>query len=249
MKGVGERWMRDPETGKGGTVPTDMTYQEWKAIYVNKSVDYDDWKAKQSEIVPAARNFRIDEINREKVFFDENANYDLTIPSYSDAVNRSLSNACKEVAKRGSESGVEFLNIVDLTTGDLLAPIEEGLTDAVGFEQYQEFLDGNTKPFAFVHNHITETPMSYEDIQSFSTTKNMEVMISVTNNGLKYVVCGNKKTNKYLYSYYSDEIKNLTLNPPNGRITKDDIEKFIVEKAASEFGNIYAERLDGRVHN
>ena len=29
--------MRDPETGKGGYVPSDMTYQEWKARYVDKS--------------------------------------------------------------------------------------------------------------------------------------------------------------------------------------------------------------------
>ena len=27
--------MRDPETGKGGTVPSDMTYQEWKARFVD----------------------------------------------------------------------------------------------------------------------------------------------------------------------------------------------------------------------
>lgn len=37
MKDVGERWMRNPETGKGGTVPSDMTYQEWKAIYIDNS--------------------------------------------------------------------------------------------------------------------------------------------------------------------------------------------------------------------
>ena len=37
LKGIGERWMRDPETGKGGTVPSDMTYQEWKGIYVDKT--------------------------------------------------------------------------------------------------------------------------------------------------------------------------------------------------------------------
>ena len=37
MKDVGERWMRDPETGRGGTVPNNMTYQEWKAKYVDKT--------------------------------------------------------------------------------------------------------------------------------------------------------------------------------------------------------------------
>ena len=37
MKGIGERWMRDPETGKGGYVPSDMTYKEWKEKYVDNS--------------------------------------------------------------------------------------------------------------------------------------------------------------------------------------------------------------------
>ena len=46
LKGVGERWMRDPETGKGGSVPADMTYQEWKEIYVDKTSTMEDWEAK-----------------------------------------------------------------------------------------------------------------------------------------------------------------------------------------------------------
>ena len=41
MKGVGERWMRNPETGKGGYVPADMTYQVWKAKYIDKTGECD----------------------------------------------------------------------------------------------------------------------------------------------------------------------------------------------------------------
>ena len=36
MKGIGKRWMRDPKTKKGGYVPADMSYKEWKEIYVDK---------------------------------------------------------------------------------------------------------------------------------------------------------------------------------------------------------------------
>ena len=46
LKGLGERWMRDPETGKGDSDPDDMTYQEWKDIYVDKYFTLDEWKAK-----------------------------------------------------------------------------------------------------------------------------------------------------------------------------------------------------------
>ena len=46
MKDVGKRWMRDPESGKGGYVPRDMTYQEWKEIYVDKTSTMEAWEAK-----------------------------------------------------------------------------------------------------------------------------------------------------------------------------------------------------------
>lgn len=39
--------MRDPETGKGGYVPADMTYPEWKDFYVDKKASFEDWKAKR----------------------------------------------------------------------------------------------------------------------------------------------------------------------------------------------------------
>lgn len=47
LKGIGERWMRNPETGKGGYVPRDMTYQEWKEIYIDKMTSFEDWKKKK----------------------------------------------------------------------------------------------------------------------------------------------------------------------------------------------------------
>ena len=46
MKGIGERWMRDPDTDQSGYVPSDMTYKEWKKIYVDKTSTMEEWKAK-----------------------------------------------------------------------------------------------------------------------------------------------------------------------------------------------------------
>ncbi|MBR3553812.1 MAG: hypothetical protein IKN72_10575 [Clostridia bacterium] len=57
MKGIGERWMRDPETGKGGTVPSDMTYQEWKAKYVDK-IDESGIIVDKDEFVPCLRDMK-----------------------------------------------------------------------------------------------------------------------------------------------------------------------------------------------
>ena len=49
LKGVGERWARDPETGKGISVPSDMTYKEWKEIYVDKTSTMEEWQAKHTK--------------------------------------------------------------------------------------------------------------------------------------------------------------------------------------------------------
>ena len=44
MKDIGEGWMRDPETGKGDWSPAEMTYDEWKDLYINKKSTMDDWE-------------------------------------------------------------------------------------------------------------------------------------------------------------------------------------------------------------
>ena len=71
MKGVGERWMRDPETGKGDYVPADMTYQEWKSIlltdrkivvyiilvWLDEGISIAEWNKEETEqIFPDATN-------------------------------------------------------------------------------------------------------------------------------------------------------------------------------------------------
>lgn len=39
--------MRDPDTDQSGYVPSDMTYKEWKEIYVDKTSTMEEWKAKR----------------------------------------------------------------------------------------------------------------------------------------------------------------------------------------------------------
>ncbi len=54
MEGIGERYARDVETGESFTVPKDMTYEQWKNIYVNKTATISDWQTNhnyQSRIV------------------------------------------------------------------------------------------------------------------------------------------------------------------------------------------------------
>lgn len=49
MKDIGQRWMRDPDTGQSGYVPAEMTFKEWKEIYVDKTSTMDEWNKKHGK--------------------------------------------------------------------------------------------------------------------------------------------------------------------------------------------------------
>ncbi len=207
----------------------------------------DEWQDKMT----AAHSFDIGEISRKEAYYDSNADYSINVPQLPEHINRALSDACRTVAKEGSKTRKEHMIIIDLKTGEKLY-CEIGEQSSVGVLGYHRFLDENPdKTFAFVHNHNSETPISGYDMLSFATTRNMHMMISVSNNGLKYVVYGDKKTNRYLYLLYDDDIKRLTLDVKNGTIKNASLmeltEKLVVEKSIDDFANFGAWRLDGRV--
>ena len=51
---LGTRAARDPETGKTVSVPEDMTYPEWKKVFVDKTETVDEWKAAKNGIAKSA---------------------------------------------------------------------------------------------------------------------------------------------------------------------------------------------------
>lgn len=233
---IGERAARDAD-GKTYYVPSDMTYQQWYEKFVKNEY--------------AAHSFELGEIKYKDVYFDENADYSINIPDLPKHINSALSKSCENVARKGSASRCEYLEMIDLDTGQVVYT-EKGERDSVGGTGFYEYITKYpNKHLAFIHNHNTETPLSSGDMQTFVSCKNINVMVSVTNDGLKYVVYGDKFTGKYLFSYYSDEINRLTENIKNskmGNIRLMDLkEKLVVEKAIDEFANLGAWRLDGRV--
>lgn len=62
MVGVGQRFARDAD-GKTYTVPSDMTYAEWKEIYVNKTSTIEEWMVKRVDktVKNGIMNIRVDE--------------------------------------------------------------------------------------------------------------------------------------------------------------------------------------------
>lgn len=235
---IGERAARG-EDGKTYYVPENMTYRQWKNVFVDGGNKY------------AAHSFELGEIKYKDVYFDENADYSINIPDLPNQVNEVLSKSCENVARQGSASRREYLELVDLDTGKVVYT-EKGERDSVGSGGFYEYITKYPdKHLAFIHNHNTETPLSSADMQTFVSCRNIMLMSSVTNNGLKYVVYGDKITNKYLYTYYDDVVKRLTKDIANGRMKNVNFselrERLVVEKAIDEFANLGAWRLDGRV--
>lgn len=235
---IGERAARNAD-GKTYYVPADMTYEQWKQTFVNGGDKY------------AAHSFELGEIAYKDVYFDENADYSINIPDLPNQVNEALSKSCENVAKQGSISRREHLELVDLDTGKVVYT-EIGERDTVGSDGFYEYITKYPdKHLAFIHNHNTETPLSSGDMQTFVSCRNIMLMSSVTNNGLKYVVYGDKITNKYLYTYYSGELIRLTEMINNSKmknVNRSELsERLVVEKAIDEFANLGAWRLDGRV--
>ncbi|MBR3552485.1 MAG: minor capsid protein [Clostridia bacterium] len=62
MKGIGERWMRNPETGKGSTVPADMTFETFKQTYLDKSTENGIMSLRADEFVPCLKDAKTGEI-------------------------------------------------------------------------------------------------------------------------------------------------------------------------------------------
>ncbi len=145
------------------------------------------------------------------VFFNENADYKVFDDTYSPKVNDAMSASCKNVARLGSETRVEHLNLLDLETGDIVYT-EIGDAVSVGHDAYREFLNSHTgNHLAFIHNHVTDGWISQTDMQTLLTSKYIDVMIAARNDGVIYYASKTSgvKINKPAELLYSDDILKL----------------------------------------
>lgn len=132
------------------------------------------------------------------VRYDENANFTVAIPQYSDEINQILSDAARRVAKVGSKELYEYASLIDLDTGvEVLFDTSEEF-DCVNayYSHLRKNLNGR---FAMVHNHNAENPLSLPDIQELAMWENLEVITAVTNNGLMTSAVSNGRMLKDLF--------------------------------------------------
>lgn len=157
---------------------------------VSGTMNYDEWHNKYAKAASnAIRN------TREEVYYNENNNYRIEVSRYSKKINNLFSKAAKNVAENGSKNKYEYMQLVNLSTGELMPLHTDMEYSSVGGREFWDFIEENKdQKFTFIHNHNTNGYFSETDMQTLLTTDNIQVMIAVRNDGVIYFAeKGNKK--------------------------------------------------------
>ena len=208
-----------------------------------KSMDY---------IKNAAYYFEIKRPGYHVVKYNPKADYSINLSNLSDFVNKGLSDACRNVAEEGSMIQREVLILADLNNGTHVYR-EVGNYGTVGGRDFWKFLAAHAEgKFAFVHNHPNDGFLSAADMQTFAGNKQIQLMISTSNDGLKRIAYGNiKQSSVVFYHLYKNDIEILRNKIRSGKL--DDVEyvfeleKLIVSNAIKDFANLGFWEVDGRV--
>jgi len=183
--------------------------------------------------------------------YNPKADYSVSIPGLPDAVNNGLSDACRRVAKAGSENRCEAMELVDLKTGKSRFD-ELGEYDQVGGEKFWNFIEQHPEDrFAFIHNHPSVGFLSYADMQTFTSNEQIQVMVSTSNNGLKRIAYGDTKDTRLLDMIYQNDVNQLRNRIRHGSLEMADyrteFQKLVVENAVRDYANLGFWEVDGRV--
>jgi len=175
------------------------------------------------------------------LYFDETNDYSVNIKEYSSEVNKGLSEALKDVARKGSQDRCEHMYLVDLKTGEKVYYETNGETSSVGINFWKFIKEHPESDYAFVHNHNIISSLSETDLMTPITTKNIPVVFGVQNDGVIYYAKKTKNVPKGFWQddYFSNELKPLNDAVKNGTISMAERnskrEEIIIQSLLKEF--------------
>lgn len=150
-----------------------------------------------------------------KVSYDSNSDYSVKIDGYSDLVNRGLSEAIKDVAKKGGNDGYEHMHLVNLKTGEVEYYETNMEENEVGYKFWKHLDSHPDDRYAFVHNHNTDSSFSEADLRTLLTTREIPMMIATRNDGVKYVA---ERSGPVLESGWFDDLYDADIQALNQQI-------------------------------
>ena len=175
--------MRDPDTDEGGSVPSDMTYKEWKEIYVDKTSTMEDWQAKH-----------VDKSDKSGIMSSETNKAEKNNVHYIGKIDRNLYKCVTE----------------DINTEDVI--ITEKQVEHIkanhpnDFERYFQYageivsdpdyiLEANRPNTAFLLKHIEENGKNYEIILRIKTSNDP---VEYKNSIITFLKVEEKRYQRYL---------------------------------------------------
>ena len=156
--------------------------------------------------------------------YNNNASFKVGYEGYSEKVNNSLSDSCKEVAQLGAKDNKEHLCLVNVETG-AIEYRETGIEGSVGGKEFWKYISDNSdKKFSFVHNHLTDGYFSEQDMKTLLFTSNIDSFIATRLDGVIYLTQKNNKTLSIsnFDTLYENDLKVLTEQVRSGKISVGD---------------------------
>lgn len=209
-----QRRARDPETGQTYTVPANMTYKEWKASLRKESGKF---------------AFRYDDkfFMEDFVKYNPKADYSVKLDGITQEIEKSVSEAVREVCSRGGRDNKEHLILVNARTGKHSYMEDSDETSSVGGLSFWNFIrEHEADEFICVHNHPVALPPSSTDLTTLAKTKSITAAVIAQNDGLKYVYqsngCQMPPTNPALLYSQRKEVNDLTKKLREGKITPSE---------------------------
>lgn len=132
----------------------------------------------------------------EKVKFDPERSYKVTLLDYPQNILDIMSEKAREIAQLGSDNMYEYGVVIDIDTGDFSDIFTSKSDEYVMLPP--EYVEGYSGRFTFLHNHTTSDGLSLGDANQLTYNQSMDSILAVTNHGDIYIAQTNgQKTDKY----------------------------------------------------
>lgn len=220
-----DAWTREEleEIGANYKQEQKQQYAERQAEKYDRLASYSLDENNKQKYAAKAKTWRSNDViyQTEKVRYNPESDYSISIPGYNQDVNDGLTRAAIELAKKGTEDGCEHMYLVNLKDGSLEFYETNHDEGGVGYAFKKIVRENADREYAFVHNHTIKSSLSETDLITPLTFANIPVMIAVQNDGVIYYAKKIKDAPKGFWAdeYFADALKTLNEDSRNGIIT------------------------------
>lgn len=237
--------------GKTIFVPADMSYDEWKAIYVDEAKN----QGKKNDLLKAgADNGTISTRSERSLEQAKKRDYKIfvtdvaidkvpyvAIPGFTKEQNEYLQEEHKNILRiaKDENNSNEVLSIASQNTLKSIRIMgdEFSVNPSKNEDAQSAFMFAKRKELMYLHNHPSTNTFSLIDIAEFIKYGQIGLLSVITNQGKLYVL---HKSNTYLYNVVRDIFTELYTKYQNGMLDYRTVVKKFLKKCYE--GGLYYEK-------